>query len=66
MSQIQLGLIAFIGYRMLPITQQIYSSFTLIKNSLYILNRIKSDFILYKKEDFNKDVGIKILKNKSN
>jgi len=63
LSQIpQLGLIAFIGYRMLPITQQIYSSFTLIKNSLYILNTIKSDFILYKKVDFNKNVRIKNFK----
>jgi len=46
-----LGTLAFIGYRTLPIGQQIYSSLTTIKNSSYILDSIKNNFKIFSLEN---------------
>jgi ABC-type transport system involved in cytochrome bd biosynthesis fused ATPase/permease subunit len=53
-----LGTVAFIGYRVLPIGQQLYSSFTMIKNSSFILDTIKNNFKSFESEDL-----IKVKKN---
>jgi ABC-type multidrug transport system fused ATPase/permease subunit len=53
-----LGTVAFIGYRVLPIGQQLYSSFTMIKNSTFILDTIKNNFKSFAPED-----TIKVKKN---
>jgi len=53
-----LGTVAFIGYRVLPIGQQLYSSFTMIKNSTFILDTIKNNFKSFTPED-----TIKVKKN---
>jgi ABC-type multidrug transport system fused ATPase/permease subunit len=53
-----LGTVAFIGYRVLPIAQQLYSSFTMIKNSTFILDTIKNNFKSFTPED-----TIKVKKN---
>jgi ABC-type multidrug transport system fused ATPase/permease subunit len=53
-----IGTVAFIGYRVLPIGQQIYSSFTMIKNSSFILDTIKNNFKSFESEDI-----IKVKKN---
>ena len=53
-----LGTVAFIGYRVLPIAQQLYSSFTMIKNSTFILDTIKNNFKSFAPED-----TIKVKKN---
>jgi ABC-type multidrug transport system fused ATPase/permease subunit len=53
-----LGTVAFIGYRVLPIGQQLYSSFTMIKNSSFILDTIKNNFKSFETEEI-----IKVKKN---
>ena len=51
-----IAIIAFIGYRVLPIGQQIYSSITLIKNSSYVLGKIKKNFKLFETEKFEPSI----------
>ena len=44
------GAFAFIGYRCLPIGQQIYSSFTIIQSSQFLLDKIYRDFSNFRKK----------------
>jgi ATP-binding cassette, subfamily B, bacterial PglK len=48
-----LGTMAFIGYRVLPIGQQLYASLTTIKNSSYVLDSIQKNFQIFVPEKFN-------------
>lgn len=44
------GAFAFIGYRCLPIGQQIYSSFAIIQSSQFLLDKIYKDFRNFRKK----------------
>jgi ABC-type multidrug transport system fused ATPase/permease subunit len=63
-----LATIAFVGYRILPVGQQLYLSIILIKNSFYVLSTINKDFeylsikTQYKKEEIEKKNIIKDIK----
>jgi ABC-type bacteriocin/lantibiotic exporter with double-glycine peptidase domain len=63
-----LATIAFVGYRILPVGQQLYLSIILIKNSFYVLSKINKDFeyltikTKYKEEEIEKKNIIKDIK----
>ena len=54
------GAFAFIGYRCLPIGQQIYSSFTIIQSSQFLLDKIYKDFSNFGKKLVFQKKGKKI------
>ena len=54
------GVFAFIGYRCLPIGQQIFTSFTTVQSSQFLLEKIQKDFTNFRNKIFFKNNKKKI------